>query len=300
MNILKKGFSLPYFKRFMNNNTLRYSSQYVNHRDTPDNNESVPFEFTPESYKEIDVILAKYPSNYKKSGIIPLLFIAQKQNDNFLSLPAMKKVAKILGVGEMDVFEVASFYTMYNRSRVGKFHLQICGTTPCQLCGAESIIEACETHLGIKTGETTPDGLFTIQEVECLGACVNAPMMQVNNEYVYEDLTPENVVQLLENLKNGTDKKGPQNHRKNCEGPQGKTSLNSEDYTVDQIFDRDFGAAKKEWDDAKEAAKQAAAAQQQKKINETLCMMLFASKYLQIKAVIQVSLSFIGLSLKTS
>lgn len=137
----------------------------------------------------------------------------------------MRKVARITEVNEMDVYEVASFYTMFNRERVGKFHLQICGTTPCQLRGSEQIIEACEKHLGIKSGETTADRLFTIQEVECLGACANAPMLQVNGEWVYEDLTPENTVQLLENLKKGTDKKGPQINRNDCEGPQGRTTL---------------------------------------------------------------------------
>jgi NADH dehydrogenase (ubiquinone) flavoprotein 2 len=137
----------------------------------------------------------------------------------------MRKVAKIVEVNEMDVYEVATFYTMFNREKVGKYHLQICGTTPCQLRGAEKIIEACEKHLGIKNGETTPDRMFTIQEVECLGACANAPMLQVNGEWVYEDLTPENTVQLLEDLKKGTDRKGPQIKRNNCEGPLGRTTL---------------------------------------------------------------------------
>jgi NADH dehydrogenase (ubiquinone) flavoprotein 2 len=173
----------------------------------------------------VEKILAKFPSNWKRSAIIPLLHLAQKQSDNFLSLSAMRKVAKITEVNEMDVYEVASFYTMFNRERVGKFHLQICGTTPCQLRGSEAIIAACEKHLGIRSGETTKDHLFTIQEVECLGACANAPMLQVNGEWVYEDLTPENTVELLENLKGGKEKRGPQINRNDCEGPQGRTSL---------------------------------------------------------------------------
>lgn len=107
--------------------------------------------------------MSKFPSNWKRSAIIPLLTLAQKQNSNFLSLSAMRKVAKITEVNEMDIYEVASFYTMFNRERVGKFHLQICGTTPCQLRGSEDIIATCEKHLGIKSGETTPDYLFTIQ-----------------------------------------------------------------------------------------------------------------------------------------
>ena len=161
-------------------NVYGYSAGYFSHRDTETNNNSTPFEFTTENYKEVQKLLSKYPSNWKRSAIIPLLTLAQKQNGNFLSLSAMRKVAKITEVNEMDVYEVASFYTMFNRERVGKFHLQICGTTPCQLKGSEAIIAACEKHLGIKNGETTKDGLYTIQEVECLGACSNAPMIQVN------------------------------------------------------------------------------------------------------------------------
>lgn len=114
---------------------------------------------------------------------------------------------------------------MFNREKVGKFHLQICGTTPCQLRGSEGIIAACEKHLGVTKGHTTADGLFTIQEVECLGACVNAPMIQINGEWVYEDLTPENTVQLLEDLKAGKEKRGPQINRNLSEGPSGRTTL---------------------------------------------------------------------------
>lgn len=114
---------------------------------------------------------------------------------------------------------------MFNREKVGKFHLQICGTTPCMLRGAEGIIKACEKHLGIQKNHTTADGLFTIQEVECLGACVNAPMIQINGEWVYEDLTPENTAQLLDNLKAGKEKRGPQIDRNLSEGPSGRTTL---------------------------------------------------------------------------
>lgn len=152
-NILRNLRQVPKFK----------FSGYVSHRERADNNDSNPFEFTLENYQQIDKVLKKFPPNFKKSAIIPLLHLAQKQNNNFLSLSAMKKVAKIVEVNEMDVYEVATFYTMFNRERVGKFHLQVCGTTPCQLRGSEKIIEACEKHLGIKCGETTPDYMFTIQ-----------------------------------------------------------------------------------------------------------------------------------------
>lgn len=117
-----------------------FSTVQVNHTNDRTNTESHVFNFTPENEIEITNLLKKYPSNYKKSAVIPALFIAQKQNDNFLSLSAMNKVAEILEIPEMDVYEVASFYTMFNRTRVGKFHLQICGTTPCLVAGCEPVI----------------------------------------------------------------------------------------------------------------------------------------------------------------
>ena len=161
-------------------------SAFANHRNTEDNNEDTPFEFTKENYEEIDKLLKKYPTNYKESACIPVLFIAQKQNDNFLTLSAMNKVAKVLNMAPMQVYEVASFYTMFNRTKVGKYHLQVCGTTPCMLRGSRDIIQAVKDFAKIEMDGTSEDGLFTLSEVECLGACVNAPMIQVNNEYVYE------------------------------------------------------------------------------------------------------------------
>ena len=112
---------------------------FANHRNTEDNLEESPFEFTEESYAAIEKLLAKYPSNYKSSGVIPVLFIAQKQNNNFLTLSAMHKTAKILEMTPMQVYEVASFYTMFNRTKVGKYHLQVCGTTPCMLRGVSPL-----------------------------------------------------------------------------------------------------------------------------------------------------------------
>ena len=126
----------------------------------------------------------------------------------------MNKVAKVLNMAPMQVYEVASFYTMFNRTKVGKYHLQVCGTTPCQLRGARDIIKAIKDYAHIEMDQTSEDGLFTVSEVECLGACVNAPMIQVNNEYVYEvitvTLTPESIVNILEQWKRGEEpKKGP-------------------------------------------------------------------------------------------
>ena len=144
-----------------------FSDVAVTHIERVTNSDSTPFDFTEESYAEVQKCLAKYPSNYKKSAMIPVLMIAQEQENNFLSLSAMKKVAYILEVSEMEVYEVASFYTMFNREKVGKFHLQFCGTTPCQLCGSREMIKVAEKFTGARLGHTSKDGLFTLQEVEC-------------------------------------------------------------------------------------------------------------------------------------
>ena len=225
---------------------------FVNHRDTEDNLEETPFEFTEESYKKIYEKLTHFPDNYKHSACIPVLFIAQKQNNNFLTLSAMNKVAKVLEMEPMQVYEVASFYTMFNRTRPGKYHLQFCGTTPCMIRGARECMVAIKDFTGVGMHETSADGLFTLTEVECLGACVNAPMMQVNNEWFYEDLTPETTVALLEKWKAGEEPAvGPQNGRKNSIGPMGRTSLET---IPTAPHDRDFEGAKKAWEEAKAAA----------------------------------------------
>lgn len=194
---------------------------------------------------------------------MPLLYVAQEQNNNHITLQAMQKIAKVLEVPDMAVFEVASFYTMYNRFPVGKYHLQICGTTPCMIRGAKDVIKAAmenaETH---HMNEVSKDGLFCITEVECLGACVNAPMMQVNNEWFYEDLSPESINNIMNDWRQGKEpKKGPQISRNFSEGPQGRTSLKSEFSSTPII--RDFALAKKEWEEAK--ARDAAAAAAAKK-----------------------------------
>lgn len=194
---------------------------------------------------------------------MPLLYVAQEQNNNHITLQAMQKIAKVLEVPDMAVFEVASFYTMYNRFPVGKYHLQICGTTPCMIRGAKDVIKAAmenaETH---HMNEVSKDGLFCITEVECLGACVNAPMMQVNNEWFYEDLSPESINNIMNDWRQGKEpKKGPQISRNFSEGPQGRTSLKSEFSSTP--INRDFALAKKEWEEAK--ARDAAAAAAAKK-----------------------------------
>jgi len=217
---------LPAFSARQFHSTPGLQSEALSrHYDTPDNNASTPFDFTEENVAKIKTILAKYPANFKQSGIMPLLDLAQRQCGGWVPLAAMNKIAKILDVPEMKVYEVASFYTMYNRSKVGKYFVQVCTTTPCMLRGSGEIVKAAKKYLHIDLNETTPDGLFTLIEVECLGACVNAPMMQIGDHF-YEDLTPETTVKVLETLKNGgTPKIGPQTHRKAAEGPKGKTSL---------------------------------------------------------------------------
>jgi len=182
---------------------------------------------------------------------MPLLYVAQKQNNNHITLQAMQKIAKILEVPDMAVYEVASFYTMYNRFPVGKYHLQICGTTPCMVRGAKDVIKAALENAGTShLGDVSKDGMFCVTEVECLGACVNAPMMQVNNEWFYEDLNAESMNNIMNEWREGKEpKKGPQIDRNYCEGPEGRTSL-EKGYDFAPIS-RDFAGSKKAWEDAK-------------------------------------------------
>jgi len=206
--------------------TVSFSGQGATHYDTPENHEHIPFDFTQDNLKHVKTILSKYPDGYKRGAMIPLLHLAQNQNAGWLPLAAMNKVAKMLEVAPINVYEVASFYTMFNRSPIGKHHVQVCTTTPCMLRGAYEILETCEKHLNIQVGETTPDKMFTLGEVECAGACVNAPMLSVGDDY-YEDLTPETTIKVLQAFQKGERPKwGPQvANRKTCEPIGKKTSL---------------------------------------------------------------------------
>jgi len=215
-----------------------FAEAVFNHVDTPDNTADTPWDFTKENYDKINEIVKKYPPNYKRSAVMALLFLAQKQCETmpefgktgWIPLAAMNKIAKVLDMPEMRVYEVATFYTMYNRTKIGVHNIQVCTTSPCMVRGAYPVLEALKEHLKIGVGETTEDGLFHLMEAECLGACCNAPMMQIAgpvcNDAYYEDLTGESAIAIVEQLRKGeTPKKGSQIGRHGSIGPNGKTVL---------------------------------------------------------------------------
>jgi len=174
----------------------------VVHRDTPENSAETPFVFTPENADRAQAIMSIYPDGHKRAAVIPMLDLAQRQHGGWLPISAMHHVAEVIGMPRMRVYEVATFYTMFMRNPVGKYHIQVCTTTPCWLRGSDEIMAAVKENLGIGAGETTKDKMFTISEVECLGACVNAPMFQINDDY-YEDLTVVDTNEILDDLKAG-------------------------------------------------------------------------------------------------
>jgi NADH-quinone oxidoreductase E subunit len=183
------------------------------------------FAFSPENLARARTIIARYPAGRQQSAVMPLLDLAQRQNQGWLSRDAMDHVAEILDMAPIRVYEVATFYTMYNLQPVGRHLVQVCTTTPCWLRDSGAILEACKETLGIDEGQTTADGLFTLKQVECLGACVNAPMMQINDDF-YEDLDRDSTRKILEALKRGEQPKtGPQNGRRSSEPLGGATTL---------------------------------------------------------------------------
>ena len=153
----------------------------------PAKNQPERFEFNTSSLDAARKIIAKYPKGKQQSAVMALLYIAQRQNNNWIPLAAMKYIAKILDMPYIKVYEVATFYSMYNLSPVGKYFVQVCTTTPCMIRGANKLVEACKEKISENESELSPDKSCSWMEVECLGACVNAPMMQINNDY-YEDL----------------------------------------------------------------------------------------------------------------
>ncbi|MTI09347.1 complex I 24 kDa subunit family protein [Curvivirga aplysinae] len=181
------------------------------------------FEFQGEFLAEVERAIAKYPEGRKQSAVLTCLDQAQRQlhdHGHYVTEAAFEGISKLLEMPLIRVKEVASFFTMINTVPVGNHHIQLCGTTPCMLRGAKELRKAVEKHLGIENGETTVDGEFTLTEVECLGACSNAPMVQINDDF-FEDLTEESLLTILDALKAGEPVKiGPQNGRR-CSEPEG-------------------------------------------------------------------------------
>ncbi len=170
------------------------------------------FAFTPENLEWAKTQIKQYPEGRQASAVLSLLWRAQEQMGGWIPEPALRYVADMLNMAYIRVYEVVTFYTMFNLAPVGRYYVQVCGTTPCMLRGADDIKAACRKHIGEKD-HVSDDGLFSWTEVECLGACVNAPMAQIN-KYYYEDLTPENFESILERLRAGEDvEPGPQNGR---------------------------------------------------------------------------------------
>ena len=157
------------------------------------------FEFSKVNLESARGIIKKYPDNRKKSAVMPLLYLAQRQNDNWIPLAAMKYIAKYLEMPYIKVYEVATFYTMYNLAPVGKYFIQVCTTSPCLIRGADKIVKICKEKISKEENKISENKLCSWLEVECLGACVNGPMMQVNNDY-YEDLDETNTIEVIKSL----------------------------------------------------------------------------------------------------
>ena len=158
------------------------------------------FKFTDDNLKLVDNIISKYPKENKKSAVMPLLYLAQKQNNNWIPLAAMKYIANFLSMPYISVYEVATFYSMYNLAPVGKYFVQVCTTTPCLIRGADKIVKLCKEKISPNENEISKNGDCSWTEVECLGACVSAPMMQINDNY-YEDLDEKSTIEIFDSLK---------------------------------------------------------------------------------------------------
>jgi NADH-quinone oxidoreductase subunit E len=185
------------------------------------------FKFSEENFKKVEQIFKRYPEKNKKSAVMPLLYLAQKQNDNWIPLSAMKYIANLLAMPYIAVYEVATFYTMYNLAPVGKYFIQVCTTTPCLLRGADKIVKLCKENISPNENELSKKGNCSWMEVECLGACVSAPMVQINDNY-YEDLDEKNTKEILISLiKDKPLKPGSYRGRKNT-SPE-KISMNNEE-----------------------------------------------------------------------
>jgi len=187
------------------------------------------FKFNDQNLNIVEEILNKYPKKNKRSAVMPLLYLAQKQNKNWIPLAAMKYIAKLLSIPYISVYEVATFYTMYNLAPVGKHFVQVCTTTPCLIRGADKIVKLCKEKISPNENDISKNGNCSWMEVECLGACVSAPMMQVNENY-YEDLDEKNSAKILDSLMDNKPlKPGSYRGRKNT-SPEKKHPINGEKY----------------------------------------------------------------------
>jgi len=241
-----------------------YSTAQMVHRDSAEDNASIAFEFAKDVMPKVEEIMKRYPTNYKRSAMIPLLDIAQQQNAGHLSISVMNKVAEMLEVAPIRVYEVATFYSMFNRQKMGKFHVMVCGTTPCMLRGARDVEKALSEYMGVKKFETTADGTFTLGEMECMGCCVNAPMIAVADYRngvagytynYYEDLTPQTAVKVCQELKAGKSPRVGSQIRDKAEPASGQTTLTS---PPTGPYCRDLAQVKKDLAAAAAAAAKAA------------------------------------------
>ncbi len=214
------------------------------------------FSFNTEMKARADRIITKYPKGRQQSAVIPLLDLAQRQ-EGWVTKPAIEHIAAILDMASIRVLEVATFYTMFNLSPVGTHNIQVCTSLPCMLRGSDEVLRACKDRLGIGLGGTTPDGKFSLHEVECAGACVNAPVVAINDDY-YEDVDGAGVWKLIEALKGGNKPTpGPTNGR-DASAPIGPALTLTDVPTAPAV--QDFAAAKAAFEKAKaEAAAKAAA-----------------------------------------
>ena len=187
------------------------------------------FKFSEENLNKVEDILKKYPEKNKKSAVMPLLYLAQKQNQNWIPLAAIKYIAKYLSMPYISVYEIATFYTMCNLAPVGKYFVQVCTTTPCLIRGADKIVKICKDKISPNENEISKKNNCSWMEVECLGACVNAPMIQINEDY-YEDLNEKSTIEILDSLINDKPlKPGSYRGRKNT-APEKKQLANGENH----------------------------------------------------------------------
>ncbi|MBT92112.1 MAG: NADH-quinone oxidoreductase subunit NuoE [Candidatus Pelagibacter sp.] len=187
--------------------------------------QSETFEFTSENLMIAKKIIKNYPEGKQQSAVMTLLYIAQRQNDNWVTLAAIKYIAKFLDIPYIKVYEVVTFYTMYNLSPVGKYFIQVCTTTPCMIRGAYKLVEACKEKISKDENELSKNKICSWKEVECLGACVNAPMMQINDDY-YEDLNKEKVKKIIDQILNDEKPKpGSYRARTNSEPEDNRKTL---------------------------------------------------------------------------